>query len=160
MNSQSCWSAVVQPGVPCDVKFPSGSILNITGLSLDQNLKQPTTETGRVTLFISVNKSKPISLMSFVLGRHDSAMVNVILGAGDSAVLTTAGNKIPVRVVGCLRTFKAKSTVSSPAAPAKKAKPSGTAASKPRTTAATAKSKAPPSTKRSPTGPKARAAKK
>lgn len=106
MASNSCWSAIVQPGVPYKVTFPDGAILNITGLSLDIDPKQLSTVSGKITLSISVNNAKPVTIMNFIVGRYDSAVVNILLGKSDSAVLTSTGAKFPVHVSGCLVSYK------------------------------------------------------
>lgn len=132
MSSNSCWSTIVQPGVPCKVTFPSGSILNITGFSLDIDSKQLLTASGKIILNMSVNGAKPVTVMSFIVGRYDSSVVNILLGKNESATLTSSGANFPVRVSGCLVNYKPGQKA--PAAAATKV--SSTAASKVSSTAA------------------------
>ncbi|OHT02100.1 hypothetical protein TRFO_07296 [Tritrichomonas foetus] len=133
-SKNSCWSTIVQPGVPCAVKYPEGSILNITGLSLENDSKQPN-QSGKITLCISVNKTKPVAIMSFIVGRYDSAVVNIILGKGEQAVLSTTGEKIPVKVSGCLLSYKPGASKSPTAAKTSATKAAAKPAAK-KTTAA------------------------
>ena len=84
MSSNSCWSTTVQPGVPCKVTFPAGAILNITGFSLDIDPKQLTSVSGKMILSMSVNGAKPVTVMSFIVGRYDSSVVNILLGKNEN----------------------------------------------------------------------------
>lgn len=146
MASNSCWSTIVKPGVPTKVTYPDGAILNITGLSLDIDPKQLSSVSGKITLTISVNNAKPVTIMSFIVGRYDSSVVNILLGKNDTAVLTSTGANYPVHVSGCLVNYKPG--LKAPAAAASKA-PASTSKtpSSAKKAQATASKNAPPAKK-------------
>lgn len=123
MSTNSCWFTIVLPDTPNQISFPSGAILNITGIYLDMK-ETPTSQapTGKITLYMNVNNSKnPIAIASFMVGRYDSAVTNILLGKNDSAILTTTGAKVPVKITGCLISYKGSSTTATKS-PAKSTK--------------------------------------
>jgi hypothetical protein len=91
------WRGTLTPGKPCQMTLSRRTQCCIVGVSLDP-ARLPSS--GKVTVFISVNRSPPIGIASLIAGRSEAAALDIRLGFGDSAVITVKGITHPVHIHG------------------------------------------------------------
>jgi hypothetical protein len=89
----------VLPGMPCKFTVPRDMTVAVTNVALEQNFEATS---GRVVLYVAVNDSQPIAIMSFIIGRVESAGIDLKFSESDRVVFTTKGLPIGVHVCGYL----------------------------------------------------------
>jgi hypothetical protein len=91
------WRAIIHPGTSGQITLSRRTQCCIAGVGLEQ-AKLPAT--GKVSLFVSVNRSPPVAIASLIVGRAEAVPLDIRFGFGDIIVFTLSGTPHPVHVYG------------------------------------------------------------
>lgn len=92
------WGAVIHPDHPCKIKIPKFSNCALTNVSLESYFSKPLS--GRTTLYISVNESEPISIVSLTFNVFESTSLDIQFDELDSLVFTVQGDPFNIHISG------------------------------------------------------------
>jgi len=94
---QTSWRTVVAPGKPCQIALSRKMQCCVAGIALEQSNLPPS---GKTVLLVSVNRSPPVAVISFIVGQCEAAEVDLRFGYGETIVFTSSGAPIPILIFG------------------------------------------------------------